>query len=192
MANIKNTTITKADGSATLRVPAGTTAQRPSAPSVTWSTGSSLVRPVNGLNLFISGSLNIWSTWQNLPAYLSGTGTLGTTFINESDSISATLSGFTGTIRAYMLRVTSWNTVDLTGWTLFESNKTYLTAADTIGTLNVYYKDFAPGTYTFDNNSAMYIFDFNQDLTVYKGLFRYNTTLGSLEVYTGSAWIAVG
>jgi hypothetical protein len=190
MATIQNTIIAKADGTGTLKVPAGTTAERPVVPSVTFSTGSPVSKPVNGLNLYY-GAGNLYSTYTNLPAYLTGQGCLSTIYINQTDSGTVTLAGFSGTIRVYLLRSSSgWDPVDLTGWTLFESARSYIAAIP--GTTNVYYKDFAPGTYAFDNQSAMYIYDFNVNVDSYKGLFRYNTTNGSLEVYSGTAWITVG
>lgn len=123
--------------------------------AMTISTGSPLSTPVNGMQLFINNTTSAWSNYINLPAYLTGAGKLTTTVINETDSGTFTLNRG---CRAYMLRNPAWNAVDTTGWTVVESAKAYQ-SVDSNQT--VYYRDFIPGTYAMDNNSAMYIFDFN-------------------------------
>lgn len=130
---------------------------------VSWSTGSPLVTPVNGLQLYINLARDTWTTITNLPSYLLGNNILMTTVINESDTTSATL---TAPCRIYLVRDTAWNAVDLTGFTLQESGR-----AMTMSTCSIYYKDVTAGTYTLDNNSAMYFFVF---------AFPVSTPAGSL------------
>jgi hypothetical protein len=130
---------------------------------VTTSIGSHFATPVSNMQLYIGSATGLvtpsnaalWQTYVSLPAYLSGPGKLTSLSVNETDTATFTL---TRPCRAYMLRSTAWNAVDITGWTLNESNTSYISGYG--ATINVYYKDFAVGTYTYDNNSAMYIFDF--------------------------------
>lgn len=189
MASIKNTIITQTDGAGKLRVPAGTTAQRPAFPYVSISTGSTLTKPVDGLQLYATNATTTWATYQNLPSYLTGSGCITNTIVNESDTSTFTLHNISGTIRVYMLRNPTWNAVDTTGWTLNSTGNNYFSVDSNI---SVYYKDFSAGTYTMDTNSAMYIWDFNVDLDLYRGAFRFNTTSSQLEVWTGSIWLTVG
>ena len=122
---------------------------------VTISTGTLLATPVNGMQLYITNSSTRWNYYQNLPAYLLGSGKISSTVINETDSGTFSL---TQACRVYMIRNPTWNAVDTTGWTSYETGKNYITGETT---LTVFYKDFEPGTgYAYDNNSAMYIWDF--------------------------------
>lgn len=130
--------------------------------TLTTSTGSALLSPVNGLRLDHSNVIGtpgsgsyFWQYYQGLPSYLTGTDKLCNTIVNETDSGTWTCDQ---ACRLYMLRNTGWNAVDITGWTLQESNTSYISGYG--ATINVYYRDFVAGTYTYDNNSAMYIWDF--------------------------------
>ena len=120
---------------------------------VTWNQDSPLVTPVNGLQLYINTSRDVWTTITSLPTYLLGNNVLMTTVINESDTAAATL---TRNCRIYLARDAAWNAVDTTGWTLQETRTGMTITTNTL----IYYKDFTPGTYTLDNNSAMYFFVF--------------------------------
>ena len=162
-----------------LELPSGTTAERPPTPTVT-ATGLSGVITIssNGQQLYIPG---IWEKYQNLPSYLKGL--LTTTSINDSDAFSIT---FSHTVLVYLIRQTSWDAVDLTGWTTVESGKNYITNT----TVSVYSRTFSAGTYTFDNNSAMYMFDFvTAGSTLNLGSIRFNTTLQEVEYFNGNIWI---
>jgi hypothetical protein len=73
---------------------------------------------------------------------------------------------------------------------LVESGKSYITSYSSI---NIYYQDFTAGTYSLNNNSAMYFFSplaAGQSLSV--GAMRYNTTLQVNEVWTGAEWKTLG
>lgn len=105
------------------------------------------------LLLASGGVLLSWERYQNLPTYLKGL--QGTGSVNDADT---TLFHASHPTRVYLLRNNVWNAVDLTGWTLLEQNKSYITTND--NAISVYYKDFAVGgPYTIDNNSAMYFFE---------------------------------
>ena len=56
----------------------------------------------------------------------------------------------------FLLRSSGWNSVNLTGWNLIESDTDIDPAA---GGTRLYVKSLAAGSYTnFDNDSAMYFF----------------------------------
>lgn len=171
MATLKNTII---NDTGYLKLPVGDSAQRPSgarifniesnwgvsvAYGVSATAGTNLASPlgyaVDGLQLFIGAGA--WNRYQNLPNYLRGL--LGTTSINDSDSCTFVFQN-TGTV--YMLRLPTWNAVDTTGWTTVETGRPYLTGGESV---SVFSRTFTPGTYTFDNNSAMYFFDMQQPYT---------------------------
>jgi hypothetical protein len=137
---------------------------------VSVSTGTELQSPINGLQLRIDAAQNIWSQYQNLPAYLTGVGKITSTVINETDSGTFTI---TKPCRVYMLRVPSWNAVDTTGWTSYETGKSYISGETNV---SVFYRDFTAGTYTYDNNSAMYIWSFDDPVSEVSG------TLGTTVV----------
>jgi hypothetical protein len=118
--------------------------------------------------------------YQNLPAYL--TGLVATTFVNNTNSGTFTINA---AARVYLLRNSNWNPVDLTGWTLVESGKNYLNVASD---MSVYYKDFAAGTHTYDDDSAMYMWDFGESVQARNGMVRYNTDSQSLEVFNPLSW----
>ena len=98
------------------------------------------------------GPIVPWTTYQNLPSYLLG----GVTTLNINDTDSLMSFYTSAPVRLYLLRRSDWNQVSLTGWTLFESGKSYISSIPT--STDVYYRDFTAGNHTgLDNNSAMYI-----------------------------------
>jgi hypothetical protein len=98
------------------------------------------------------GPITSWTTYQGLPQYLLG----GVCTLNINDTDSLMSFNTSSPVRLYLLRRSDWNSVSLTGWTLLESGKSYISAIP--GSTDVYYRDFAPGNHTgLDNNSAMYI-----------------------------------
>jgi hypothetical protein len=113
------------------------------------NTCKGLGTSTNSLQLYIPCSP--WVQYTNLPAYLMNKQT--TTSINDG-SISFR---FSTTTLVYLLRVDGWSVVDLTGWTLVESGKQYLTGYG--ASCRVYSKTFAAGTVNLNNLSAMYLFD---------------------------------
>jgi hypothetical protein len=163
---------------------------------VTTSIGSPLVTPANnvaiyiptsyGSGLVVPSTTTIWGYWQNLPAYLSGNGKLCTMGINEVDAGTFTT---TRPCRAYMLRNPGWNAVDTTGWTSYETAKNYL--SPDINT-TVYYKDIAAGTYTFDNNSAMYVWDFTLNSGGYTSSDVLSSSTGTYGYHITTATSATG
>jgi hypothetical protein len=176
MATLTNVTIS---GSGYLTLASGNTAQRPTTPTITTTTNRPLGIAVNGLKLYIP---TFWALYASLPSYLIGLPT--TTYINDTDSGTFTINY---ACRVYLMRSTTWaNTVDLTGYTLNESDRSYLSVD--AGTINVYYRDYAAGTHTFDNNSAMYLFDFGANVTAKAGMMRYNTDIQVLEHFNGLYW----
>lgn len=175
MATLANVTISD---SGSLTLASGNTAQRPTTPTITTSTNRPLGIAVNGLKLYIP---TFWSTYGSLPSYLLGLPT--TTYINDTSSGTFTINY---ACRVYLLRDPTWNAVDLTGYTLYESGQSYLSAAP--GTTSVYYRDYAAGTYAFDNDSAMYLFDFGTNVTAKAGMMRYNTDIQALEHFNGLYW----
>lgn len=105
----------------------------------------------NGVGLSLGSPDNSWAVYQNLPTYLQGA--VSTLSINDGN-FNFTVSN--SSVTAYMLRSTAWSVVDLTGWTLLESNTTYISGYG--ATINVYTKNFVPGTYTsISTTSAMYL-----------------------------------
>jgi hypothetical protein len=176
MATLANVTISD---SGSLTLPSGNTSQRPTTPTISTTTNRPLGIAVNGLKLYIP---TFWAVYASLPSYLLGLPT--TTYINDTDNGTFTISH---ACRVYLMRSSTWgNTVDLTGYTLYESSKSYLSVD--AGTINVYYKDYAAGTYAFDNNSAMYLFDFGTNVDAKAGMMRYNTDIQALEHFNGLYW----
>ncbi len=179
MASLVNVNI---DDTGFLKIPSGTTAQRPSVPTVT-ATGLSGVITISsdGQQLYIPG---IWERYQNLPDYLRGI--LTTTSINDSDAFSIT---FSHAVRVYMLRNPAWNAVDTTGWTTVETGTNYISNVGSL--VSVFRRDYAAGTYTFDNNSAMYMFDFIAAGTTFNiGTIRFNTDTQEVEYFNGAIWVS--
>lgn len=178
MATLKNTTI---NDTGFLTMPAVTTATRPTTPTAIFTNGYPVGISSNGLRLAIGTAGAYWTTYQNLPAYLTGL-QCGLT-INVTDSSTFTLNY---PARVYLIRDTGWNAVDTTGWTSYETGKNYINGYTSI---TVYYKDFAAGTFTYDDNSAMYMFDFSSSVAAArKGMIEYNTNSQTLETYNGVRW----
>jgi len=130
---------------------------------VSVSTGTELASPVNGLQLRIDAAQTIWVTYTNLPAYLTGVGKITSTVINETDSGTFTV---TQPCRVYLLRVPSWNAVDTSAYTSYETGKSYFSGETNV---SVFYRDVTPGTYAYDNNSAMYIWSFDTPVSEVSG-----------------------
>ena len=142
---------------------------------VTVSTNTLLAAPVNDMQLYIANGSTTWNRYQNLPSYLTGQGKIASTIINEVDAGTFTT---TANCRVYMIRNPGWSAVDTTGWTSYETGKNYITGETN---LSIFYKDITPGTYTYDNNSAMYVWDF--------GTVNLSNTAGSIGttlVYSGT------
>jgi hypothetical protein len=120
---------------------------------------------VNGLQLK-APAWYIWTTYNNLQNTQSNIGVdfqglVTTQEINTSDAIDITFA-FTTTV--YMIRQTNWNTVDITGWTSIGNAGNII--QDISSDEAVYERTFTAGTYTFDNNSAMYMFNPDRSKTV--------------------------
>jgi len=119
---------------------------------------------VNGLQLKIP--TNNWTTYNNLQNTQTNIGVdlqglITTTEINSSDSIPIT---FAYSTTVYMVRQTSWNGVDTTGWSSLGNAGNIIQDSGTDEA--VYGRTFAAGTYNFDNNSAMYFFDPDRTTTI--------------------------
>ena len=170
MANLKNTII---NDTGYIKFPTGTQAER-SDLSITirglWNNSLGIAE--NGLQLYIDGNGTQWGKYQNLPRYLKGLRC--TLTINDTNGATWDIPA----CRVYMMRQDSWSAVDTSGWTLLEVNQQYITGYS--ATMYVYYRDFAAGSYTFDNYSAMYFFDTIGSA----GAVRYNTTKNAVEFYT--------
>ena len=185
MAILKNVTISD---TGYVRVPQGTTAQRPTVPTVTLNSGISggigIAR--DGLQLYIPYSTtNYWQTYAGLPDYLKG---LQCTISINDGTGSFT---FSQTTRVYEIWNTTW-TVPSSGHlaNLLESGKSYVSPYSSI---NVYYQDFTAGTYSLNNNSAMYFFSpLAAGNTTAVGAMRFNTTFQVNEVWTGAEWKTLG
>jgi hypothetical protein len=164
-----------------LKIPSGTTAQRPTTPTVTATGLSKPIIPCsNGQQLYIPG---LWEKYENLPDYLRGL--IGTSSINDSDAFSIT---FSHAVVVYLLRNPTWAAVDTTGWTEVETGRNYIT---NITNISVFSRTYAAGTYTFDNYSAMYMFDFiSAGTTLNVGTIRYNTDTAETEYFNGSIWVS--
>lgn len=157
-----------------------------------WGINGGLATSANGLPMTINTLEDTWTTLQNLPGYLDGIPTI--------TNVNGTSNGFsfrvTDTTRVFLARGTSWNAVDLTGWTLLESNIPSLATSDTV-LFNVYYRDFTAGIYTgYNTNSALYFFGSKSKTPLYQpssqyGLVSWHDT--ALENYnpTSSTWTDV-
>ena len=155
-----------------LQLPSGTSLQRwdSSLFTITGLGNNTLSASFSGQQLYITPSLSVWQKYRNLPEYL--TGLLTTTDINYTDASNWTIPA----CRVYMLRNPAWNAVTVTGWELAETGVNYI---DSETNLSVYYRDYAAGTYSFDTNSAMYMFA----PPVTSGRIRFNTDRGVVEYY---------
>ena len=104
---------------------------------------------INGAPLYINDTRDTWAHYSALPNYLLGT--LTHDCINNS-SFTITLAC---TMTVFLARSHTWNPVNLSGWNLIESN----TNISPFGSsTRLYVKTLAAGTYTLDNDSAMYFF----------------------------------
>ena len=136
---------------------------------------------VNGLQLYIP--ISAWTTYNNLQNTQSNIGVdlqglVATREINTSDGIDITFA-FTTTV--YMIRQTTWNAVDLTGWTNVGNAGNII--QDVATDEAVYRRTFTAGTYSFDNNSAMYMFDPDRVTTIPpEGVFTPAEIFGSLSI----------
>jgi hypothetical protein len=182
MATLANITISD---SGYLTLSSGTTNQRPTTPTISTTTNRPLGIAVNGLKLYTP---TFWAVYASLPSYLLGLPT--TTYINDTAGLDGTFT-INYACRVYLLRDPTWSAVDVTGYTLLESGKSYISAAAEpaapVG-ISVYYRDYAAGTYTFDNNQAIYLFDFGTNVTAKAGMMRYNTDIQALEHFNGLYW----
>lgn len=101
----------------------------------------------------------VWSNtgsvhYQNFPTFLRQKMPLyGTQDVNTNDANTLILRRKT---MVYMFREDYWNPVDMNGWTLLSTGE-YLSLHP--NTVRLYSKEMEAGTYTIDNNSAMYLFD---------------------------------
>jgi hypothetical protein len=152
--------------------------------TITGLTNNNLATPVNGLAIGIAGGSSTWSSYQNLPEYLSGPSKLATVYINDTNGTNWTIPA----CRAYMLRAgTGWADINnINEWTLYETGKSYI--AEIPNNTNVYYKDFTVSTtYSFDTTSAMYIFVPNNNAvyaTLGPGLSATSTGYGQIFLNT--------
>ena len=133
----------------------------------------------NGLALTIPTAA--WANYANLtPTYL---GLVTTLEINSGNSLGISFEFET---LVYQFRNTAWGTTGdspdtdiLNGWTQIDSGA-YITNH---GTITVYSKTFSPGSYTFDNYSAMYMFDPDRVTTIPpEGVFTPAEIFGSLSI----------
>ena len=106
----------------------------------------------NGAPLFIDNVRSTWSHYSNLPNYLIGS--LTHDCINQTPDGSGFSFTLACTMTVFLLRDNSWNPVDLTGWTLIESGGQI--GVNAISSGRLYVKTLPAGSYTLDNNSAMY------------------------------------
>jgi hypothetical protein len=128
------------------------------------SWAQSLGIAVNGLQLYVP--VSSWTTYNNLQNTQSNIGVdlqglVTTQEINTSNAIDITFA-FTTTV--YMIRQTAWNAVDITGWTSIGNAGNII--QDSATDEAVYERTFTAGTYTFDNDSAMYMFNPDRTTTV--------------------------
>ena len=121
-------------------------------PIISGTNNNTLARSSNGLAITNNGAS--YQQLQNLPANITNLDT--TQDINTGNSLSWNLQE-AGNV--YMIRNTTWNTVDTTGWTL-ESTGNYVTGQSS-GTTQLYRRHYTPGIYNFDNDSAIYLFSYN-------------------------------
>jgi len=144
---------------------------------------------VNGLQLKIP--TNNWTTYNNLQNTQSNIGVdlqglVTTQEINTSNAIDITFA-FTTTV--YMIRQTNWNAVSTTGWTSIGNAGNIL--QDSSSDEAVYERTFTAGTYTFDNNSAMYMFDPDRATTVpAAGLFASVVPFANTDISPPSSFTA--
>ena len=112
-------------------------------------TYNTAICAINGAPLYINDTRDTWAVYSGLPNYLLGT--LTHDCINNT-SFNITLAC---TMTVFLLRSNPWNAVNLTGWTLIETNTNIAPAASDT---RLYVKTLAAGTHTLDNDSALYFF----------------------------------
>ena len=124
---------------------------------ITWNNEEMTLRTGDPSDAFtINGAT--WKDGQvfytNLPSNLQARFPMyGTHDVNTGQANSLVLQR---PMVSFMLRQTGWSSVPLDGWTLISSGN-YLGTKYT--GIDLYEKTFPSGTYTIDNNSAMYLFD---------------------------------
>ncbi len=128
------------------------TGESPDLPLISGTNNNTLQKSSNGLAITNNG--NAYQSLQNLPSIVNNLDTA--TDINTGDSLSWNLQE-AGNV--YMIRNTTWNAVDTTGWAL-QSEGNYVTGQSS-GTTQLYSKTYTPGIYAFDNDSAIYMFSYN-------------------------------
>lgn len=153
------------------------------------SWAQSLGIAVNGLQLYIP--TNAWTTYNNLQNTQSNIGVdlqglVTTQEINTSNAIDITFA-FPTTV--YMIRQTSWSGVDTTGWTSIGNAGNIIQDSGTDEA--VYEKTFTVGTYSFDNYSAMYMFNPTRTTTVpAAGLFTSVVPFANTDISPPSSFTA--
>lgn len=121
-------------------------------PVISGTQNNTITNSGNGTAITSSGGT--FASLQNLPAYLDNKPMV--TDINNSNTLSWNIPATT----VYMIRNDEWNAVSTTGWTLKDSDADILTNQSS-GNVEVYQKDFTPGIYNFDDDSAIYVFDYS-------------------------------
>ena len=118
-------------------------------------SGPSLVKAEAGANISIHYSTNNVTTWNvlhaSMPDYLAGTAFINT--INTSQQANIILYVNSAT-KAYLVRDSGWNAVDTSDWTRISDDTVYGS-----GSSRVYVRYLHPGTYSLDNDSALYFFE---------------------------------
>ena len=118
-------------------------------------SGISLVKAEAGGSITIHHSTDNVTTWNvlssSLPDYLAGTAFINT--INTSQQANIILYVNSAT-KAYLVRDSGWNAVDTSDWTRISDNTVYGS-----GSSRVYVRYLQPGTYSLDNDSALYFFE---------------------------------
>jgi hypothetical protein len=173
MATLKNTNI---DDTGYLQLPAlkdGGANNIYAMGGVTLSnSGRGLGVARNGLQLYIP--TNAWERYQNLPDVLEGL--ITTLSINDASNITMT---FDDNATVYLLRQPTWSAVDTSGWTQLWDNYTYASVITGYNSdWDLYKREFAAGTYNFDNNSAMYFISIGIE-----GELRYNEGIDSIQMF---------
>lgn len=120
-------------------------------PVISGTQNNTITNSGNGTSITSSGSSYV--ALQNLPAYLDNKPMV-------TDINNGTLSWNIPATTVYMIRNDQWNTVSTTGWTLKDGDADVLTN-QTSGNVEVYQKEFTPGIYSFDDDSAIYVFDYS-------------------------------
>jgi len=120
-------------------------------PVISGTSNNTIVSSSNGTAITSSGSSYV--ELQNLPSYLDGNPMV-------TDINNGTVSWNIPATTVYMVRNDEWNAVSTTGWTLKDGSANILTN-QTSGNVEVYQKDFTPGIYNFDDDSAIYFFDYS-------------------------------